>query len=364
MEILFVILLLFHGTIHLMGFIKAFSTDSLPDLKLTVSGPAGFIWLTTFLAYLVVAALFLFDAAFWWAPGIAAVLLSQGLVITAWRDAKFATIPNLIILVVSVIAGAGWLFDRSVDADINRVISSPEAQIESASGNNFTGLPLPVRRWLEASGAAGHSHISDIRLSQAGEMKTEPGGDWSKTEARQVFNADIPAFVWSVDMEMMPGVTVSGRDLFLDGKGHMLIKLYSLIPVVDEKGDKIDSGTLQRFLSEIVWFPTAALNNYITWHAVDSTSARATMSWKGLAESVTFHFSENRDVAYVTANRYMGGGEDAERRPWKVTVLKTDEVEGLRIPTDLEVSWELESGPFTWYRFKVTDVEFNLSDRL
>ncbi|MDN5330561.1 MAG: hypothetical protein PWP35_2348 [Bacteroidales bacterium] len=36
----------------------------------------------------------------------------------------------------------------------------------------------------------------------------------------------------------------------------MLIKVNSLIPVVNEKGNKLDEGTLQRYLGEIVWFPS------------------------------------------------------------------------------------------------------------
>ena len=50
---------------------------------------------------------------------------------------------------------------------------------------------------------------------------------------------------------------------------------------VDAKGKEIDQGALLRYLGEIVWVPSAALSDYITWEEMDSTTARATMSYEG-----------------------------------------------------------------------------------
>ncbi len=54
--------------------------------------------------------------------------------------------------------------------------------------------------------------------------------------------------------------------MFKDGKGSMIIKVLSLINVVnDSNNEKINQGTLQRYLGEITWFPTAAVSPYIKW---------------------------------------------------------------------------------------------------
>ena len=61
-----------------------------------------------------------------------------------------------------------------------------------------------------------------------------------------------------------------------------LSALHSLWLVnVDAKGKEIDQGALLRYLGEIVWVPSAALSDYITWEEMDSTTARATMSYEG-----------------------------------------------------------------------------------
>jgi len=58
-----------------------------------------------------------------------------------------------------------------------------------------------------------------------------------------------------------------------------------IITIADATGDEIDQGTLVRYLNEMMWFPTAYLNDYIQWEPIDSGSAKATISWQGLSAS-------------------------------------------------------------------------------
>jgi hypothetical protein len=36
----------------------------------------------------------------------------------------------------------------------------------------------------------------------------------------------------------------------------------------------------------------------------------------------------------------------------------------MRIPTRIEVTWHLASGDFTWFRFKITEIEYNQLGRV
>lgn len=85
----------------------------------------------------------------------------------------------------------------------------------------------------------------------------------------------------------------------------MLIKLLSLITVADSKEEKIDQGTLLRYLAEMVWFPTAAVNDYIQWEELDSSSARATMNYGGIIASGIFNFNSQGEVINFVAEKYM-----------------------------------------------------------
>ena len=111
---------------------------------------------------------------------------------------------------------------------------------------------------------------------------------WMTASAIQYTTIDNPAFIWKVDVKMNSLLNFQGLDKFENGKGEMLIKINSLINVVNEQGKKLDEGTLQRYLGEMVWFPSLALSPYITWVQINDTTAKATMSYKGTHGSGTF----------------------------------------------------------------------------
>ncbi len=196
-------------------------------------------------------------------------------------------------------------------------------------------------------------------------MKMKPEQEtWKEAHAVQYITIDPPAFIWSVGMQMMPLLDIAGRDKFIDGKGEMLIKIMSLIPVVHSSGnDKIDTGALQRFLGEMVLFPSAALSPYITWEEIDENSARATMAYRGTTGSGIFYFDEQGNFIRFSALRYMGGDDDATRKEWIITVNESRVKNGIHIPVKMAATWKLDTGDWTWLKIEITDIEYNTSDK-
>jgi hypothetical protein len=103
-KFLFSFLLLSHGLIHFMGFAKAFGYAELPKLTKEISKPAGSMWLATALLFLFASILFLFKKDSWAVISLGAVVASEILIISAWRDARFGTIANAIVLAVAMAA--------------------------------------------------------------------------------------------------------------------------------------------------------------------------------------------------------------------------------------------------------------------
>ena len=182
---------------------------------------------------------------------------------------------------------------------------------------------------------------------------------WIPTRAEQYFTIDKPAFVWRVRMRMMPLIPVSGKDRYTDGHGQMLIKVFSLVDLVNEADEKIDQSALQRYLAEIAWFPSAALSAYIRWQPIDAQSAKAIMTYKGVTGSVTFHFNKSGDLTGCFAYRYKGGGKEGTLEKWVVSSKSYATINGIRIPIKSEATWKLKNGNFTWYKLEITDVSFN-----
>ena len=102
MKTLFFIIILLHGLIHLMGFAKAFDLAEISELTLPISRKWGAVWLIAALTLILSGVLWLTNISSWWISAIIGVIISLVLVFTFWQDARFGSIPNLIILIVIV----------------------------------------------------------------------------------------------------------------------------------------------------------------------------------------------------------------------------------------------------------------------
>lgn len=361
-RIIFIIIIGIHGLIHLMGFLKAFNLAEIKELIQPISKSWGIIWFFTCLIFIAALIQYLVKNDYWWFTAIIAILASQALVIIFWQDAKFGTIPNVIILIVSIVAVAEFSFDRKVSREIDNIFSQEKITGHSIiTTEMINNLPIPIQKWITNSGLIGKERIYTVRLKQKAQMKMKLEQDkWTDAYAEQYVTIDRPAFIWKVDMQMMPFVNVAGRDKFVEGKGEMLIKILSLFPVVNSSdNEKINTGTIQRYLGEIVWFPSAALSPYITWEKIDDFSAHASMSYKETTGSGIFYFTENGDFIKYIALRYMGSDDDAKLKEWVITVSRSREMNGIKIPVKMEATWKLESGDWTWLQLEIIDIEYN-----
>lgn len=95
---LLALLLIFHGSIHLLGFAKGFNPRVVPMLTQEISAAAGFIWFFASLLFYATAVLLLINYTHWWMVMLLAVGVSEGLIISDWRDAKAGTLINMLVL--------------------------------------------------------------------------------------------------------------------------------------------------------------------------------------------------------------------------------------------------------------------------
>lgn len=361
MRLVFLLIVLFHGLIHLLGFVKGFGLMEVKELKLPISKSMGFAWLTAAILLLTYAILHLSNTKYAWLVGLLAVAISQVLVIMFWKDAKFGTIPNILILVVSIISLGHYNFQKLVQQETTHLLGQNErTENEILNENDLNKLPEPVKKWLQNSGSVGKALINVGKVTQIAAMQMKPEQEkWLSARAIQYTTIENPAFIWSVDVKMNSLLNFQGRDKFEDGKGEMLIKMNSLINVVNERGEKLDEGSLQRYLGEMVWFPSMALSPYVTWKPIDDHIAEATMTYKGTSGSGRFYFNSNGEVTKFSALRYRGNGAEAKRHPWEINITGYKVFEGIKVPAKMTSTWKLDKEDWTWLKMEVTDIKYN-----
>jgi len=363
LRLAFALLMLGHGLIHLMGFIKAFDLAELPQLTLNISKPRGIVWLTTAILFCTGVVVFLSRKDWWWMFFAPAILLSQLLIILYWQDAKFGTIANVIALAGTILGYGQWSFAQDAasyisDLTFNAIVQPPVVREQA-----LTPLLKVVQTWLKTSGIVGQHFIQRVHLQQLGQMRTSPEGNWLPVQAQQWFTVEQPGFVWVAEVGKGKLMQFNGRDLYYDRKGHMLIKAYGLIPVVDKRGAAMDQGVLLRFLAETIWFPTAALAPYISWTPAGERQARASITDGNLSASGIFSFDEDGKVTGFSARRYFDRKEGATLEDWLIEVdpESYQVLDGIAVPTRARVTWKLEEGAYTWFEVVVKGVRYNQS---
>lgn len=349
MRFVLIALLVIHGLIHLIGLSQARVAP---------------LWAAACAVLLGTAVLVLSGARWWWTAALVGIVLSQALVLSSWSTAKGGTIANALIAVAIVVSLAQLRFARAsageIDAMFARVPPGAGAVLERGE---LARLPAPVARWLEASGVVGKPRARTVRLRQRGALRTAADQPWMPATATQYVTLDEPAFVWTTAVRMKHVLPIAGRDHFLDGRGRMLVSAAGLVPVVDASGPAIDEGALQRYLAEVVWYPSAALAPYVTWTALDDHRARATMAYRGTSGSVDLTFDDEARVQRIDAQRYLGAGAEARRQHWVIHVDAWGVLDGVTMPTVGVVGWDLASGPFPYFRWEVTALEYDRRTR-
>jgi hypothetical protein len=270
----------------------------------------------------------------------------------------------IVILLLSLLFISGsflakYLFNQSVEKEVEALFSRVKNTGENVTKADIKELPKNVQKWLKYSGIIGNERITSVRLKQKADMRLGKDKSWMPVQAEQYFISEEPGFIWKANIKAAPLIHISGRDKYEDGKGSMLIKVLSLFTAADSEGKEIDQGTLLRFLAETMWFPSAALNDYLKWEEIDANNAKVTMTYGKITASGVFTFNDKGEVINFEAERYGEFDGETKLETWTIPVRDYRTFEGIRVPTKGDVTWKLDSGDFNWFNFEVTEIEYN-----
>ena len=243
--------------------------------------------------------------------------------------------------------------------------TSPRGNAKKVSFEDIEKLPAPVAKYFQLALKEGQPLVRTAHIVQAGEFRSQTSDNgWGPFKARQCFSALSPGFVWDASINMAPLMKVRVRDAYVAGQGSMQAKIFALVSVVDERGRaELNAGALQRYLAEAVWFPTALLpSEGVKWSAIDNSRALATLTDSGTTVSLEFHFNDIGEITGVfTPGRYREVNGKYELTPWAGYFRNYEERDGMRIPVEGDVEWQLPSGNFPYWKGRIIEVEYDFS---
>jgi hypothetical protein len=165
MKALFLVLIILHGLIHLLGFVKAFALADVRQLAVGIPRPAGLVWLISAVLFITAAIALGFDSRSWWLPAGFALVFSQILIVLSWSDAKFGTIANVIIVVPVLMAfmeNRPTSYRSRYEEDVRLRLTVSHDSL-TVTENDLAPLPSRVRQYLRMSGSAGKPRVYNFR---------------------------------------------------------------------------------------------------------------------------------------------------------------------------------------------------------
>jgi hypothetical protein len=272
------------------------------------------------------------------------------------------TIILALLLGFILIIGAAYLsFNGRINREISSLLGAADADAtrvvvtEEMLGN----LPPPVQTYMAYSGVVGKAIPRTIRLKQTGRIRQDAKSAWMTLEAEEYYSTNPPGFIWKAFLPGRRFPLTLGRDAYLNGRGSMLIKMLSLIPLAKTAGPEIDQGAMMRYLNEMTWFPAAFLGANITWKAIDDSSAEVTLTDKGRSVSATMYFGPDGKPLNFVAKRYRMVGKKYELETWSTPFTGFGEFEGLRLPVRGQGVWNLKEGELVYVDLEITELEYD-----
>ena len=271
------------------------------------------------------------------------------------------------LLIVILILTIGVYFRMpfsSLESDFYKLVTSQvsniEASVEMFTSAEIKRLPFPVKKHIETCGFIGKPKMSYVKAYYENvDFLMSADKPYTKINYTQYTFAQKPARLAFIDTSMF-GIPFQGLDSYTDGKGGMKGVLAKTLTLFDETGPEMNTACLANILSECLFVPSIALQDYITWEYVDETHAKATISYYGISASGLFAFSDNGELSSFTTNDRWAVETDGRKTlvPWSLLFGNYEEKNGIRQATSYKAVWHYAKGDSVYFDSKNPIIEY------
>ncbi len=261
----------------------------------------------------------------------------------------YLLIPAVTIIVVFLLGN--FVLNRTFRQKVKQLYSEYGQSDKRVDPDSYKELPAPVVRYFRKVLREGAPYISSVRIKHTGFFKTNVKRGWKPIEGEQYFTALVPGFIWKGRTALF-----TATDSFIMDRGNLKVWLLSCIRIINRSGRWIDEGELIRWLGETVWFPTSLIpSNYISWEAVDDTTANLVFTYKGKRVSYRVHFNGRDEIYRIEA---MCMYRQGRREKWVGYLRSYEWHNNFYVPTRVEAAWILDGKEYSYALFELTRIEY------
>ncbi len=264
-------------------------------------------------------------------------------------------------LLATVAAGCSTLQSKSESRIQEEFRAQPTTAIPLLEEAALAHLPLPVQRFVRASGAVGRPRVQNFRAEFDAEMYRKPGDAPMVSRSVQYNFVASPARLFFMTSRMF-GLPVQVFHDYAAERATFKVRVASLFNVVDEGGDPFSKVETVTVLNDLCFFaPGALVDPRLSWEPIDDRTARVTFSNGPHRVSATLFFNERDELVDFTSDD-RPPKIDGTYRPyrWSTPIEGYQQLDGLRLPTRGAAVYAYPEGPFTYGKFRLKSVAYNI----
>lgn len=353
-----------HALIHFMGVAKGFGFAELPQLTQPIGRGMGLLWLAAGLTLLAAAVMVKTHPRAWFWVAFLGVVLSQIVILTAWSDARFGTVANVLIGLFALYAFAaeGPLGLRAEYREEVQVRLPAKVEAPVVREEDLAPLPEPVQRYLRVTGSVGKPVARNFRAVHRGRIRATPEDPWMEFTAEQHNFLDEPSRFFLMDARR-GGLPVDVLHVFQGDSATMRVRLLSLFQMVNNAGPEMDQAETVTLFNDLCLFaPSALVDPSIRWEPLDGSSARAWYTVRDHTIGAVLHFNESGElVDFVSHDRLAASshGKTFRSLPWSTPVFDYQDFGERRVFSRGEGRWHPPEGEYPYLELELLELELN-----
>jgi hypothetical protein len=142
----------------------------------------------------------------------------------------------------------------------------------------------------------------------------------------------------------------------------MEIKILSLFPVINARGNEMNVSETVTFFNDMCCMaPASLLNNAVRWTEADNLSATGELTVNGITVSARLTFKETGElVNFISDDRYcyMPDGTFKKFR-FSTPLSNYRDYNGIMLPSTAKAVWDYPEGEFCYGEFELLEAELN-----
>jgi hypothetical protein len=288
--------------------------------------------------------------------GVLAVLLSQGLIVSAWSDAKWGSLGNVLLL--------GWalvLFGRWGPGGLHAAFAQQAAMPAPPASEVLTEadlktLPAPLARYIRASGALGQPRPQELRVQFQGRIRGGPDDEWMPFRSQQI-NRIAPKSRHFLLQATRASFPVDVLHRYENAEARMEVRLLSLFPLAREEGATLSRAeTVTLFNDLCLYAPGALVSPDVQWASEGPLQVRGSFIEGPHRVSATLSFNQSDElIDFVSDDRAILTPEGSfVQQRWSTPVEAYRSFGAFRAASRGQGLWHPQAGSYPYVELEVT----------